>query len=72
MSNLQQLGTDGLGRSETRASLRRFFEIDAETAVVAVLHTLTQRGADTPDLVTQAILDRNLDPEKDFPKLAAF
>ena len=69
---LTTLGTDGFGRSETRASLRRFFEMDAETAVVAVLHALTQRGAVPPDLVAQAILDLNLDPEKDFPKIAAF
>ncbi|HEY6564553.1 MAG TPA: pyruvate dehydrogenase (acetyl-transferring), homodimeric type, partial [Pirellulaceae bacterium] len=34
------LGTDGLGRSETRAALRRHFEIDAECVVVAALYQL--------------------------------
>ena len=31
------LGTDGFGRSDTRAALRRFFEVDAAHVVVAVL-----------------------------------
>jgi len=69
---LTTLGTDGFGRSETRANLRRFFENDAECAVLAVLHALAQRGAIRRELVAQAIRDLNIDPEKDFPKIAAF
>ena len=69
---LTTLGTDGFGRSETRANLRRFFEIDAESTVIATLHALAQRGAITPDIVAQAIRDLNVDPEKNFPKIAAF
>ena len=38
------LGTDGFGRSDTRAALRRFFEIDAAHVVVAVLAALAERG----------------------------
>ena len=34
---LMTLGTDGFGRSDTRERLRRFFEVDAETVVVATL-----------------------------------
>jgi pyruvate dehydrogenase E1 component len=34
------LGTDGFGRSDTRASLRRFFEVDRHSIVVATLHAL--------------------------------
>ncbi|HEX5758699.1 MAG TPA: pyruvate dehydrogenase (acetyl-transferring), homodimeric type, partial [Thermoanaerobaculia bacterium] len=34
------LGTDGFGRSDTRAALRRFFEVDAESVAVAALHRL--------------------------------
>ena len=69
---LTTLGTDGYGRSETRANLRRFFENDAECAVLGVLHALAQRGAISREAVAQAIRDLNIDPEKDFPKLAAF
>ncbi len=34
------LGTDGLGRSESRKDLRRFFEVDAESIVKATLFLL--------------------------------
>ncbi|PZS10209.1 MAG: pyruvate dehydrogenase (acetyl-transferring), homodimeric type [Acidimicrobiales bacterium] len=38
------LGTDGFGRSDTRAALRRFFHVDAESITVAVLRELVRRG----------------------------
>ena len=38
------LGTDGFGRSDTRAALRRFFEVDAAHLVVAVLSALADAG----------------------------
>ncbi len=38
------LGTDGFGRSDTRAALRRHFHIDAESIAVAVLSALARRG----------------------------
>ena len=34
------LGTDGFGRSDTREELRRFFEIDTKSIVLAALSTL--------------------------------
>jgi pyruvate dehydrogenase E1 component len=34
------LGTDGFGRSDTRANLRRFFEVDRHAVAVAALHAL--------------------------------
>jgi pyruvate dehydrogenase E1 component len=37
---LVALGTDGFGRSENRASLRDFFEVDAKHIVLATLHAL--------------------------------
>ncbi|MDF0664666.1 MAG: pyruvate dehydrogenase (acetyl-transferring), homodimeric type [Nitrospira sp.] len=40
---LLALGTDGFGRSDTRKTLRRFFEIDAEHLVVATLYALHRR-----------------------------
>lgn len=38
------LGTDGFGRSDTRAGLRGFFEVDRHHVVVAALNALAQRG----------------------------
>ena len=42
---LMTLGTDGFGRSDTRANLRRFFEVDAELSAVATLYALHQKEA---------------------------
>ncbi len=65
---LMTLGTDGFGRSDTRARLRRFFEVDAESVVVATLHALAQKGQVERAVVAQAIKDLDLDPEKVFPE----
>src|SRR5205814_1410536 len=40
---LMALGTDGFGRSDTRERLRRFFEVDAESTVIATLYALAQK-----------------------------
>ncbi len=61
------LGTDGFGRSETRAALRRFFEVDAENIVVAALYQLAQRQEIDPALVTQAINELGLYPDSPHP-----
>jgi pyruvate dehydrogenase E1 component len=66
---LTTLGTDGFGRSDTREKLRRFFEVDAELAVVAVLHALALKGIVDKKVVSQAIVDLNIDPEKETPLL---
>src|SRR3954465_5056016 len=39
------LGTDGFGRSDTRAALRAFFEVDAKSIVIAALAALDERLA---------------------------
>ena len=39
------LGTDGFGRSDTRAALRAFFEVDAKSIVLAALAALDERLA---------------------------
>jgi pyruvate dehydrogenase E1 component len=49
------LGTDGFGRSDTRAALRRHFHIDPESITVAVLESLARRGEIKAEVVTQAI-----------------
>ena len=63
---LFSLGCDGFGRSETRENLRRFFEIDAESVVIATLYTLSQRGEIPAAVVTKAINDLGVDPEKSY------
>ncbi len=64
---LLALGTDGFGRSETRASLRRFFEVDAESIVVAALHELAERDEVDVALVKQAIKDMGLNADAPAP-----
>lgn len=64
---LMTLGTDGFGRSDTRERLRRFFEIDAESIVVATLYKLAQQGQVHQKQVAEAIKDLKLDPEKSHP-----
>jgi len=57
------LGTDGFGRSDTRAALRRHFKIDAENVVVAVLQELALGGELKRETVAEAIKRYGLDPE---------
>jgi pyruvate dehydrogenase E1 component len=64
------LGTDGFGRSDTRAALRRFFEVDAESVTVATLSQLAQRGAIKPAVVQQAMDKLGLSPDKVSPMRA--
>ena len=68
---LVSLGTDGFGRSDTRKQLRRFFEIDAESIVIATLYQLSQKGLATKKGVEKAIKELGVDPEKAFPILAS-
>ena len=57
------LGTDGYGISDTRASLRRHFEIDAEHVVIATLAALARQGAIAPTVVADAITGLGVDPD---------
>lgn len=61
------LGTDGLGRSDTREKLRHFFEVDRYYIVVAALHALLKNGTLSADKVTEAIKKYNIDPNKPNP-----
>lgn len=67
---IYSLGTDGFGRSETREALRRFFEVDAESTVIAVLYQLSQQGKLDRKVVAKAIKDLNVDPEKLNPMIS--
>src|SRR5690606_21581418 len=61
------LGTDGYGRSESRANLRRFFEVDAEHVALAALAQLARRGEIDAAVVAKAVGELGLDPEKTDP-----
>ena len=61
------LGTDGFGRSDSRAELRRFFEVDRHYVVVATLNALANDGKIDLQAVTQAMKTFGIDPEKPNP-----
>ncbi len=64
------LGTDGFGRSEDRGALRNFFEVDARYVTVATLSNLARSGALDATVVTQAIKDLGINPEKPDPAIS--
>ncbi len=64
------MGTDGMGRSETRPALRRHFEVDAECITIAALYKLHQQGHFDGKAVEQAIKDLGVDPDKVNPLYA--
>jgi pyruvate dehydrogenase E1 component len=49
------LGTDGFGRSDSRAKLREFFEVNRYFVVIAALKSLADEGALSASVVAQAI-----------------
>jgi pyruvate dehydrogenase E1 component len=49
------LGTDGFGFADTRGAARRFFHIDAQSIVVAVLRQLALRGEVKSGVVREAL-----------------
>jgi pyruvate dehydrogenase E1 component len=61
------LGTDGFGRSDSRAELRRFFEVDRHYVVVAALKALADEGKIDVQTVTMAMQNFGIDPEKSNP-----
>jgi pyruvate dehydrogenase E1 component len=61
---LVALGTDGYGRSDSRAALRNYFEVDARFIALAALYALASEGKIKPDTPIQAINDLDVDPEK--------
>jgi len=58
------LGTDGYGRSETRAALRDFFEVDARYITLAALYALARQKEIKPAVVKKAIKELDINPEK--------
>jgi pyruvate dehydrogenase E1 component len=64
---LAGLGTDGFGRSEGRASLRDFFEVDARFITIATLHELLTEGKIEGSILDKAIKDLGINPDKPNP-----
>ncbi len=65
---LVSLGTDGYGRSDTRAELRKFFEVNASHIVYATLYELARKGELKNDVLKKAADDLNIDPDKKDPR----
>ncbi|HNQ22005.1 MAG TPA: pyruvate dehydrogenase (acetyl-transferring), homodimeric type [Phycisphaerae bacterium] len=61
------LGTDGFGRSEARAELRDYFEIDARYVALAALRELARLGQYPPADLPDAVRAVGLDPNKPDP-----
>ena len=61
------LGTDGFGRSDSRAKLREFFEVNRYFVVIAALKSLADEGAISASVVAQAIEKYGINPEKPNP-----
>jgi len=61
------LGTDGYGRSDTRAKLRAHFEVDRNYIVVAALKALADDGLIALSVVSKAIKAFGIDTEKANP-----
>lgn len=64
---LMSLGTDGFGRSEGRAELRDFFEVDAKHIVIAALYALAKEDKIKMAAVEKAIKQLDVDPGKPDP-----
>ncbi len=61
------LGADGFGRSDTRAQLRKFFEVDRYYVTIAALSELAKQGKIEASVVAKAIEKYNIDVNKPNP-----
>jgi pyruvate dehydrogenase E1 component len=61
------LGTDGFGRSDSRAKLREFFEVNRYFVTIAALKALADEGAIATSVVAEAIAKYGINPEKVNP-----
>jgi pyruvate dehydrogenase E1 component len=67
---LISLGTDGFGRSDGRAELRRFFEVDAQHIAFSSLYALAHRGAIEAETLERAQQEFKIDADKANPSQA--
>ena len=61
------LGTDGFGQSDTRETLREFFEVDRHFIVLAALKALADDGLIGRDKVSEAIRRYGINVDKTNP-----
>jgi pyruvate dehydrogenase E1 component len=61
------LGTDGYGRSDARAELRDFFEVDRRWIALAALKALADEGQLAASVVAEAMQKLGIDPAKPNP-----
>jgi len=64
---VQYLGTEGFGRSEDRAALRDFFEVDARYIALAALSAMARDGRVKSSMVEKAMKEMGIDSEKKNP-----
>lgn len=64
------LGTDGFGRSDSRANLREHFEVDARYVVIAALSQLAKEGTVETKVVADAIAKFGLNVDRINPLYA--
>ena len=63
------LGTDGFGRSDSRAQLRQFFEVNRNFICLGALKSLADEGTIDDAIVGEAIAKFGIDPEKPNPRI---
>ncbi|CAG0947033.1 partial pyruvate dehydrogenase E1 component, partial [Anaerolineae bacterium] len=68
--HLYSLGTDGFGRSSSRAELRDFFEVDHRYVVLATLYALAKDGKIKMSEVAKAVKELEINPDKLNPFIA--
>jgi pyruvate dehydrogenase E1 component len=61
------LGTDGFGRSDGRAALRSFFEVDRKSIAAAALGALADEGGVDRKTLKDAFAQLGVDPDKRNP-----
>lgn len=69
-NRLYALGTDGFGRSEGRAELRDFFEVDTKHIVFSTLYALSKEGKFKSADLKKAMKDLDINPEKLNPMIS--
>lgn len=67
--NYHVLGTDGFGRSDTRAKLRHFFEVDAKFIVICTLKALVEEGKFDKAAYKKAMKKYGIDNNKINPMI---
>ncbi|MAD42612.1 MAG: pyruvate dehydrogenase (acetyl-transferring), homodimeric type [Arcobacter sp.] len=65
--SFKALGTDGFGRSDSRANLRSFFEVDTDFIVFTTLAQLARNGKIEKSVVAEAMKKHNIDPTRINP-----